>query len=121
MISCTFFASDRDDREEQKEFLASELKEAQEGYAQARRKVTAAKIRVQRKIELQDPARAGPEQKIDAKVKATSLKTLEVRNIWELKNVCKLSTGKNGSKGSFELENIRPLGAEENRVETVKF
>ena len=62
------------------------MKEAQEGYAQARRKVTAAKIRVQRKIELQDPAQAGPEQKIDAKIKATTLKILEASESWPYKS-----------------------------------
>ena len=58
--------------------MASELREAQEGYAQARRKVTAAKIRVQRKIELQDPAKAGPAQQIDTVVNENTLKVLEV-------------------------------------------
>ena len=68
-----------DDREEQKEFLASELREAQEGHAKARKKVTAARNRLQRKIELMDPSKKGESQRIDATLKDLTKKDLEVR------------------------------------------
>ena len=70
---------ERDDREEQKEFLSGELVEAQDGVALAMKKVTAAKNRIERKKQLADPSTAGPAQQVDELIKDKTVKTLKVR------------------------------------------
>ena len=74
---------DDDNREEHKDFLTSELQQAQRQYNEGMKVVRAARNRLVRKKELQDPLKKGDPQEIDRVVAGKTITELEVSDTWE--------------------------------------
>ena len=71
--------SDTDNRDEQKDFLASELQEAQQSLSATMRKVTAAKNRLERKKITSVPGWSGAADPLDDKIKDLTIENLKVK------------------------------------------